>query len=284
MRNKKTPHKIILNSDVLSFSVKVIDDMLGLKSASNVVYSDRTIVCHLLNAASAKTSISNVSDLCELAPSEGTIRYRFRNIELNELKQSLNETLQIHAPKIIPRKQIDLAIDYHNNPFYGVEENDGDTIKTQPKQGTSRFFAYATIYVILKNKRFTLAIKPIRKGNSLKDTVDFLIKEIRKAGFKIKTLFLDREFYNVKVINYLMKRNTSFIMPVVKRGSSGGIRELLIGKKSYSTYYIMRSKEDEATFQVNVAVKYSKRKYGRSGAKHFGYAVNNVDIDVKKNI
>jgi hypothetical protein len=32
----------------------------------------------------------------------------------------------------------------------GEEENDDDTIKPQPKQGTIRFYVYASIYVILR--------------------------------------------------------------------------------------------------------------------------------------
>ena len=48
---------------------------------------------------------------------------------------------------------------------------------------------------------------------------------------------------------------------MVKRGPSRGIRNLLTGRKSYSTEYTMKSKDNEATFQVNVLVKYSKRKY-----------------------
>jgi putative transposase len=47
-----------------------------------------------------------------------------------------------------------LDIDHVNIPYYGKEEN--HTIKTKPKQGTSRFFAYASIYTILRNKRYTL--------------------------------------------------------------------------------------------------------------------------------
>jgi putative transposase len=34
-------------------------------------------------------------------------------------------------------------------------------------------------------------------------------------------------------------------------------------ENSYFTNYTMRSKEDEATFQVNVVVKYSNGEYGR---------------------
>jgi len=52
-------------------------------------------------------------------------------------------------------------------------------------------------------------------------------------GFKIKGLYLDREFFTVEVINYLQERNTPFIIPCVLRGRSGGIRNLFVGRKSY---------------------------------------------------
>ncbi|MDR2624171.1 MAG: hypothetical protein LBC39_06365 [Methanobrevibacter sp.] len=162
------------------------------------------------------------------------------------------------------------------------KKNNGDTIKTKPKQGTSRFYAYASIYLILRNKRYTLGVKYIRKGDTLKDTIDFLINEIRTMRFKIKGLYLDREFFTVEVINYLKNRKIPFIIPYVKRGPSGGIRKLLKGRKSYSTEYTMRSKEDEATFQVNVVVKYSKgKKYNRNGIEYFAYAVYNMNLPIK---
>jgi len=214
MEKNKTPHKILLNDDVLNLSVDIIGDILGLESAPNTKYRDRKIVRHLLNAATSQTSVNNVSNLCDNAPSEGTIRYRLKNIDLVKIQESLNEKLKIHAIKTISKKRVDFAIDFVNIPYYGKEETDGDTIKTKPKQGTSRFFTYVSIYIILRNKRYTLAVKYIKKGETLKDTVDFLIKEIESKGFKIKILFLDREFFTIDVINYLQNRKTSFIMPV----------------------------------------------------------------------
>jgi hypothetical protein len=67
----------------------------------------------------------------------------------------------------------------------------------------------------------------------------------------------------------------------VKIGPKGGIRNLLTGRKSYSTEYTMHSKDSEATFQVNVLVKYSEGKYGRNGIEYFAYAVYNVDLHLK---
>ena len=142
-----------------------------LESSPNALYSEKTIVHHLLNASTSKTSVSNICDdtLCE-----GTIRYRLRNTDLDGIQQSSNEKLKIHAIKIMNRK-IDLAIDYTNKSYYGEEESYGDTIKIKLKQETSRFFTYASIYAIVRNKRYTVAVKYIRKGEILKDVIDFLI-------------------------------------------------------------------------------------------------------------
>ncbi len=110
----------------------------------------------------------------------------------------------------MPRKSQTFAIDFVNIPYYGEEESSDDTIKTKPRQGTSRFYAYVSIYLILRNKRYTLAVKYVRKGETLKDIINFLIKEIETVGFKIKGLYMDREFFTVEVINYLQKRKNTF--------------------------------------------------------------------------
>ena len=282
MTRKNNPRKLLGHGEVLSLSAIEVEDMLGLDSAPNVTYSNGDIVNHILNACSSKTSISNVSDICKDAPTEGTIRHRLRNLDLEEVQDSLNEKLKIHAVETVPNRPYICAIDIVQVPYYGKEKNSGDTIKTKPKQGTSRFFAYATIYLILRNKRYTLALKYVRKGETLREIVNFLIDEVQSAGLQIRRIYMDREFYNVKMINNLLKRKTAFIIPCVKRGSSGGIRKLLKGRKSYSTDYTMRSKDDEATFQVNVVVKYSKDKYKEKGVKHFAYAVHDIDIPIEK--
>ncbi|MDR2830995.1 MAG: hypothetical protein LBB45_08195 [Methanobrevibacter sp.] len=43
----------------------------------------------------------------------------------------------------------------------------------------------------------------------------------------------------------------------------------------------MHSKDNEATFQVNIVVKHSKGKYNQDGIKHFAYAVYGVNIPLK---
>jgi putative transposase len=122
MPKKNNPHKVLLNNDVLNFSVHVIKDLLNLNSAPNSIYSDKTIIYHLFNAAASQTSINQVSNLSIDAPSEGTIRYRLRNLDSNQFQQSLNDQLKIHASKTIHRKSNTFAIDFVNIPYYGEEK------------------------------------------------------------------------------------------------------------------------------------------------------------------
>ena len=267
---------------MLNLSVKVIKDFLGLDSKPNVDYSDREIIYHLINACTSQTTVNQVSKSNSKGPTEGAIRHRLRNLDVEGVQQALNQMLKNKVVETLPRRGLTFAIDLVLIPFYGKEENEGDTVRSKARQGTTWFFAYASIYVILNNKRYTLAVKYMRKGESLKDAIDFLLEEVEEAGFEVKVLYLDRQFFTVEVINYLQGEEIPFIMPCVLRGRSGGIRELFVGRESYSTQYTMRSKEGEATFQVNIAVKYSKGKYKRKGVKYFAYAAHSMDIPVQR--
>ena len=57
MSKKNTPHKELLNDEVLNLSVNVIMNMSNLKSSPNTVYNDKIIIYHLLNAAASRTSV-----------------------------------------------------------------------------------------------------------------------------------------------------------------------------------------------------------------------------------
>ncbi len=184
--------------------------------------------------------------------------------------------------RTLPKTPLTFAIDFNEIPFYGEEANKGNTRRSRAKKGTTRFFVYATIYVILRNKRYTLAVKYARKGEELTDIIDFLLSEAAGAGLEVRSLLLDREFYNIQVINHLEERDIPFIIPCIARGRSGGIRKLFTGKKSYFTTYTLKSKERQASFQVNVVMKYSKGKYRCRGTRHFAYAVYGVDLPVYK--
>lgn len=274
--------KKLKTSQILSLTVDSILGLLDLEAAPNSTYSGRQILHHILSACITQTSNSQVSEFNHNAPTEGTIRDRLKGLTLDELQEKLNRMLKEKVLGTLPARPLRFAIDFNEIPYYGEEANKDDTRNSRAKRGTTKFFVYATIYVILRNKRYTLAIKHVRNGEKLTDIIDFLLGKVSSAGLVVKTLLLDREFHNIDVINHLQGRDVPFIIPCVLRGRSGGIRNLFVGRKSYSTTYTMRSGEKEATFQVNVVVKYSKGKYKHRGVKYFAYAVYGMGIPVAK--
>jgi putative transposase len=279
-KTKRPILRKLKTSRIIKLAVETFQRNLDLKAGKNVTYSQRTILLHLLNACCCLGSINHISTSSKNAPTEGAVRHRLKGLE--DIEAQINTMLKEHVLKTLPSRPLTLAIDFTLIPYYGEAENDGDIVRTKAKRGTNNFFAYATIYMILRNKRYTLAVKHVRKGESLTGVIDFLLDEITGAGLKIRRLYLDREFYTIDVINHLKAREIPFIIPCVVRGKTGGIRTLLKDRRSYSTTYTMRSGEKEATFQVNVVARYYRGKWNRRGMEYFAFAVSGIDIPVGK--
>jgi hypothetical protein len=91
------------------------------------------------------------------------------------------------------RPAIDLTlIPYHGGPF----RDPAEVYRGSAKDGTSHFHAYAAAYVVLRGKRFTVALQAVAKGEALKGVVQRLLKQARSVGVRPRLLLLDRGFDN----------------------------------------------------------------------------------------
>lgn len=267
-------------SRIINLAVSTVIGALGLRAGKNVTYPARTILLHLLNACCCLGSIYHVSTTSLHAPSEGAVRHRLKGLQ--SVEEKVNHMLKQHILKTLPRRPLVFAIDYTLVPYYGDALVEGDVVRSRAKQGTCNFYAYATIYTILRNKRYTLGVKYVRKDDELVEVIDYLIAQVTVAGLKVGRLYLDRGFYTIDVINHLKEKGVPFIIPCIARGKTGGIRRLLKGGRSYSTNYTMRSVEKKATYQVNIVVRYRRGRWGRRGLEYLAFAVHGVDIPVAR--
>ena len=147
--------------------------------------------------------------------------------------------------------------------------------RSQAKAGTCSFYAYATLYVIKKGKRLTLAIRGVRCFDTCA-LITYLLSEISCLEIKIKKLYLDRGFFSISVIRWLQALDIPFIMPAIRRGKTGGIKQFLKGRKSYKTTYTMRKGQDKVTFDLWILCKYHKGERKKHGIKYFAYVVHRV--------
>ena len=160
----------------------------------------------MLAAAARITSLSDACQRLRDAPSDETARKALLATlpDYAVLQRQLNAALAGHLPKALRKHLQRLAIDltlipYHGKPFRDLNE----IYRSQAKSGTSHFHAYATAYVVRKGQRYTVALTGVKKGESLKDVVQRLLRQAARVGIRTRLLLLDRGFYSVAVVRYL---------------------------------------------------------------------------------
>ena len=234
----------------------------------------------LLRAASKGDTIEQTALELKEAPCSNNIRYHLGKINnFNHLEKELNLSLRSQLPKGLKKKRQAIAIDLNLIPYYGEAspEEAPYIYRSKAKNGTCSFYAYATLYLIKKGKRVTLAIRGVRWVDTKVAILTYLLAELSALKIGVKKLYLDREFFSVAVIGWLMALDIPFIMPAVKRGKIGGINQFLKGRKSHQTRHTMsQGKDKSVSFDVWIVCRYQKGKRAKRGVEYLVYVVHKV--------
>jgi hypothetical protein len=187
------------------------------------------------------------------------------------LERRLNEAMVGYLPRCLRRRAWEVAIDWHLDPYYGRPYRSRNEIYYgQPKQGTSKFHAYASACIVEYGRRYTLALTWVRRHESNVTVLRRLLARIREIGMKIRCLLVDRAFFNVPVIAFLQQERLPFLMPVKfagrrskKRRKATGLRRLLQQPAGWYSH-TMKSGKQQAGFAVCVGYRrYRNRKDGK---------------------
>ena len=250
-------------------------------------YGEKEILDVILQAAAKHSTIESVCKTSDVGPSGNTVRgIIHQQINLSQAESSANNMLVERLPKRLWKKALRGAIDLVLIPYHGEAQKDKtEIVRSQPKNGTTHFHAYATAFVVEKGKRFTLAITFVRSTDELTEILERLQSRVKALKIRIKCWLLDREFYTVEVIRYMKKEKKNFIIPVIIRGKKnppGGTRILVAGKQSYWTTYTMRSqKAGKITFTVAVVAKNWAGRMKRKGRRMLAYAIYGIRTELK---
>ena len=163
-------------------------------------------------------------------------------------------------------------IPYYGEPDAGEEDL---LLKGESKAGTSTFFGYASLYVIRKSKRYTLALVAVRRSEGLVGVTRRLWAYWTRLGFHLRCLYLDRQFYSVAVLRWLVERELAFVMAAPKKGKRGGITGLIARNGPGIWPHTVRSAQD-GTVAVKVAVvgKYLDGRWGKHGRERYAFVIH----------
>lgn len=250
---------------------------LDMKNRS---YSAQDIWDVLVAASVERISIEMASQLLESAPSGTMVRTLVKDMlqdmgQLQDIELQVNELLTTKLPRKLLKSKLPVAIDLTELPYHGQHAEDDPFVRRgRAKSGTTHFHVFATLYVVKKNRRYTLAIALMRQTEKAQDVVTRLLTRGRQVSLRIKRLYLDRGFDNNGLVAYLKQQPFPTIIPLVIRGKKGGSRALLVGRKSYTTTYERSSTiYGQEPLPLYIVCKYSKGKYKRNGVFRFAYIV-----------
>jgi putative transposase len=196
-------------------------------------------------------------DLAE-TPDPETIR-QYLNEQLTvetlpELARNLNAALAAQIPHRVYRRACDIAIDFHDRPYYGrLPQEEGLWVRGKAKDGTTRFYRVATAYVILAGLRVTLAVGFFLPGNDTVSILGILLQRVKTLGIEVNRLFLDKGFASIDVMDYLTEKALSALIACPIRGRTGGTRALCKGNKGYLTTHTFKSQKS-GSFTANLVV------------------------------
>ena len=155
----------------------------------------KTLFQILLRAAATRDTIENTVNQLQGTTSSNNIRYHLAKLNnFDELETQINLALKNKIPLGLKKQKQSIAIDLNLIPYYGEpsEEEAPFIYRSQAKLGTCSFYAYATLYVIKKGKRVTLAIRGVRWRDTKVALLTYLLADLSGLEIKVKKLYLDR--------------------------------------------------------------------------------------------
>lgn len=259
------PENALNAEDVHGMMLDRMETHLSLRTEGYRSSTQQT--CNLLLKAVAEgSSLEAVcADSCGVVDSN-TLRAQVNTAlpvtRLHQQEVEMNAALQACIPDGMPRGGLEVAIDTHDEPFYGkTPELRAYTCKTRAKAGTTRFFRIASAYVIWREVRLTLALTYVLPEDTLPQVVAKLLTRLKQIGLHATVLYLDKGFCSGEVIGYLQRTGQAAILACPIRGKQGGIRALCQGRGSFTTDYTFTDGTSARLVLVDTRVRDPKTKH-----------------------
>jgi hypothetical protein len=180
------------------------------EGATNVVLHAATSSSNSIEAA--------VQDLQEMhpisrIPCADTVHTYLKENDIDEMMSFFRKMNSEFIDMVnISNSPQDIAIDFHNVPYYG-DKNTKGVVGIQPKNGTSWGYSYLTADLV-GDCKLTLDIVNLTALNKNYGTlIEGVINRINQLGVSIGTVLMDREFFNLQSIIAIDMAHIKYVVP-----------------------------------------------------------------------
>ncbi|MCK4491347.1 MAG: transposase, partial [Candidatus Altiarchaeales archaeon] len=207
-----------------------------------------------------------------------------RELDWRDVKRGFDRILDVTLLRL--RKQrmlwgsVMLAIDFHDDRYYGEKDDEG-VVGTKPERGTCYAFRIATIDIVMHGCRFTLAEVPFRKGMKNADIVEHLIRKAEKY-VKIKGVLLDGGFYEADVIERLKKLRIKYIIRADKSRKLRRKLKRANKERGYRTTWTVNKRAETTLVAVYAKKKNGERREWHAWVTNIGASPKKIQKTYKK--
>jgi len=278
----QTTNLLALTSELFSKS-KIINlpetAEYSFQDTLNVLLCAATSTTNSIESASIdlriKTPYKNVPSADSI---HGYINSNSIDYVMSSFRKINNEIIQ-HAN--IKGTYQDAAIDFHDIPYYG-DKNTPGIRGIKPKNGTSWGYSFCSLDIIgdIKLTLDVIDINGLAKNYSM--LMDSMMQRLNAMGINLKTLFMDREFFNNATISTIQGLNKNFVIAAKSNKKINAI--LLDHKKKFgrtSTFFEYQFEKDSPKFII-VAIlnpKYDPNAKKDKGNNEYHLFATNLTVD-----
>jgi putative transposase len=244
----------------------------------------RRVIQVLVKAAIEGQTIETVCSDLELEVGSNTVREHLNALlDVSDLRRhecEMNAALAGNIPEQMPRTGREMALDYHDEPFYGqTPELRTYACRGAAKEGTTYFYRVATLYGMWRAVRVTLAMTYVLPEDSNLSVVERLMQRMQHLGFRPGVVYMDKEFCEGPIVRYLTTARIPAILTCPIRGGQGGTRALCRGRKAYCTDYTFT---DGTLAHLALMPARVPDKTGRRRVKWLAFVVIHLSWSAKK--
>jgi putative transposase len=241
------------------------------------IHARRDLADLVLRASAEQSSVTHARSRCRRGTSARHARRLLALLDLGRTQRALTRALREVSSPHVPRRPVDVAIDFHDVPYYGqpIDPKRPQFVKTQEARGTHRAYHYATLDLLLPHFRLTVSARFLTERGHRDRAVFRALADARRCGVEVRRLYLDREFYEYATLSRLKAEGYTVITPM--RMGSGQRKRWHHGQRSYVTEHTLRDprgKGEPLHLRVHVVVRYQAgKKWNRHGAQYLVYQV-----------
>ena len=145
-----------------------------------------------------------------------------------------------------------LAIDTTDQVYYG-KKNDyvSSTVKTRGRKTNEvKVLTFATISIVARQFKFTLAVFPVRNSESKAQLVEKLIRSI-PGELKVHAILMDKGFYETGVMQTVDRQGYKYLIPCKQYPDLDHLYTFLeVSGEKHWRYTMHRDRPKEYTFDV----------------------------------